>query len=477
MPSARYADALDDGDGPPRTRGQKMADCLLDLVLRPGETELPAVQAQLTVVAPVATWIGGDQPAEVGDRSVPAEMLRALARGLGLLPTARAPAADSAPGESRSDADAEEVDEFENDELDNLALERWWVEVEARALRGEWGGEEDPPQDELERYWAREAEWMAQWPDDESVPAVVRGDEHPSDAARPTDVPSATASVHPTDAGRPEAPSAREPIPPWWGRADLAVQDAGAGLLDLQRRLARARSAVDFARLAETTEQEEWEQSPAARITWATDTVAALAHATEEQRAALARLLDTTGGGGLVDRPRIALTDALTGALLVLTDARELRAHATCGADACRRGIVVCTHDVTDLPGLAPPGPSSTYRPGAALDRFLRARDRRCRQPGCRRRVPRGGELDHNVPYPDGPTAAHSMVGFCTGHHRGKHQAPGWRYDLSPDGHAHRHHSHRDGRLHRSAALLSRACPRPRERPIACPHRRIPFRP
>ena len=36
----RYADALDDtdADGPPRTREQKMADCLLDLVLRPGET-------------------------------------------------------------------------------------------------------------------------------------------------------------------------------------------------------------------------------------------------------------------------------------------------------------------------------------------------------------------------------------------------------------------------------------------------------
>ena len=24
------------------------------------------------------------------------------------------------------------------------------------------------------------------------------------------------------------------------------------------------------------------------------------------------------------------------------------------------------------------------------------------------------------------------MTGFCTGHHRGKHQAPGWTYDLDP---------------------------------------------
>ena len=30
-----------------------MADCLLDLVLRPGETDLPVVRAQVTVVAPV----------------------------------------------------------------------------------------------------------------------------------------------------------------------------------------------------------------------------------------------------------------------------------------------------------------------------------------------------------------------------------------------------------------------------------------
>jgi hypothetical protein len=84
----RCADALEDagGEGSPRTRVQKMADCLLDLVLRPEETQLPAVAAQVTVVAPVATMVGGDQPAEVADTPVPAEMVRALAQGLGLLP-------------------------------------------------------------------------------------------------------------------------------------------------------------------------------------------------------------------------------------------------------------------------------------------------------------------------------------------------------------------------------------------------------
>jgi hypothetical protein len=26
------------------------------------------------------------------------------------------------------------------------------------------------------------------------------------------------------------------------------------------------------------------------------------------------------------------------------------------------------------------------------------------------------------------------LAGYCTGDHRGKHQAPGWRYELGPDG-------------------------------------------
>ena len=44
------------------------------------------------------------------------------------------------------------------------------------------------------------------------------------------------------------------------------------------------------------------------------------------------------------------------------------------------------------------------------------------------------GELDHDRPYPDGPTSAANLVGYCTANHRGKHQAPGWRHQLSADG-------------------------------------------
>ncbi|MGY1624532.1 HNH endonuclease signature motif containing protein [Geodermatophilus sp. SYSU D00965] len=111
-----------------------------------------------------------------------------------------------------------------------------------------------------------------------------------------------------------------------------------------------------------------------------------------------------------------------------------LRRAAHCGRPTCRRRPDRCDHDLTARPGLGAPGPTAGYRPDAALDRFVRARDRRCRFPGCRRRVPAGGELDHNRPHPDGPTSAANLAGYCTPDHRGKHQAPGWRHTLAPDG-------------------------------------------
>ena len=75
-----YVDALkaDPADG--RTRGQKLVDCLMDLVLRPGEGDLPPVQALLTIVASVQTALGGDALGEVDGTGVTAEMARQLAR-------------------------------------------------------------------------------------------------------------------------------------------------------------------------------------------------------------------------------------------------------------------------------------------------------------------------------------------------------------------------------------------------------------
>jgi hypothetical protein len=319
-----------------------------------------------------------------------------------------------------TDTDTDADDDLAADVAMADADEAWWAEVEARAHRG-WDLDEEPPPHELQRMWEQTAAELAA--DPEWALQFGLEDDDPVPVPRPADPPPTSA-----DGDVPEAE------PSWWAAADAAVDEASAAHRVLHRAMARAHRAVRAAELADLADTDAWDESAAARISAAPDALTALAHATTDQRAALADLLERTGGGGLVDRPRIAVTDALTGALLALTDAPGLRAAGTCGDRACRTGRRVCDHDLTGRPGLGPPGPCETYRPGAELDRFLRARDRRCRQPGCRNRVPRGGELDHNQPWPDGPTAAHNLNGFCTGHHRGKHQAPGWRFDLSDEG-------------------------------------------
>ena len=236
----------------------------------------------------------------------------------------------------------------------------------------------------------------------------------------------------------PTGPAAdRSPPQPggWWAAADRAVDDAGAALHAARLALGHARRSVHTAVKGEAGAEAAWRAGPAGRVDAATDALGALAAAADTQRDQLADLLATTAGGGLADRPRLALTDAVTGALRTLTDLPRLRRAAHCGARGCRRRPEICTHDLTGRPGLTRPGPTDGYTPGAALDRHVRARDRRCRFPGCRRRVPKGGELDHHRPHTaGGQTAAANLAGYCTGDHRGKHQAPGWRHQLAPDG-------------------------------------------
>ncbi|MDP9427701.1 MAG: HNH endonuclease, partial [Actinomycetota bacterium] len=151
---AGYADALvDDPDGPPRTRGQKMVDALVELVLRPGEGELPPVRVLLTVVASVATLLGGDAPGEVDGEVVGAEMVRQLVRAFAGRGPIGAAAADA------GDAAAAPVPWQETEQAE---LAAWWDEVERRVLAGELPDEPewdpDPlPADAAPEYWPPQA--------------------------------------------------------------------------------------------------------------------------------------------------------------------------------------------------------------------------------------------------------------------------------------------------------------------------------
>jgi hypothetical protein len=95
----RYAEACRT-EGDTRTKQQRMADCLADLVLRPGENGLPPVQAQLTITAAAATLLGGDEAGEVDGEPLPAEVIREIAYALGLLPRPTVPTSTTSSDEA-----------------------------------------------------------------------------------------------------------------------------------------------------------------------------------------------------------------------------------------------------------------------------------------------------------------------------------------------------------------------------------------
>ena len=86
------------------------------------------------------------------------------------------------------------------------------------------------------------------------------------------------------------------------------------------------------------------------------------------------------------------------------------------------------------------PAPSSTrasrWRPARTgpakrLAALVRARDGRCRFPGCHVAA-RFCDLDHVTPWPAGPTTATNLACLCRRHHRVK-QRPGWTATLHAD--------------------------------------------
>ncbi|MFE0026272.1 DUF222 domain-containing protein [Amycolatopsis sp. NPDC059021] len=106
----------------------------------------------------------------------------------------------------------------------------------------------------------------------------------------------------------------------------------------------------------------------------------------------------------------------------------EVARRIVAGPDTVLRRILTdpATGQVLDLG-------RTRYRPTAALDEFVRVRDRECRQPGCCRPA-QAGELDHAVPWQHGgPTSSRSLAAYCGNHHHLKDE-PGWVYQLDDDG-------------------------------------------
>ncbi|MCU1669598.1 MAG: putative endonuclease, partial [Blastococcus sp.] len=156
--------------------------------------------------------------------------------------------------------------------------------------------------------------------------------------------------------------------------------------------------------------------------------------AADQAAAGLGALLRVplTAGTALAEPPTIAIVDELSGQLLALSNSAEIRRAATCRRPDCRSGRTPCTHPPRGG-GLGPPPDTPGYSPSDRLATFVRARDRRCRFPGCRARAVRC-DVDHNIPWPHGATSEDNLCCLCRHHHRLRHQAPGWTMRRLPDG-------------------------------------------
>ena len=147
----------------------------------------------------------------------------------------------------------------------------------------------------------------------------------------------------------------------------------------------------------------------------------------------------------------IALTDPATGALRATVTRAELERLVRRGCRAHPDGDCGC-------PVLDRPAPVDRYRHTPAQERFVRARDRTCRHPGCTGRAA-WADLDHVAPHDDGgPTDCGNLCCLCRRHHRLKTHAQGWRYVDDHRRRAHGDHPRRrSGHPHHPPTRLARA--------------------
>jgi hypothetical protein len=147
---------------------------------------------------------------------------------------------------------------------------------------------------------------------------------------------------------------------------------------------------------------------------------------------------------GRAEPPRVNVNVVVTAETLMETEcepgwvvgvgplpAEEVQAMVAAGNDTAWRRLLA-DPDSGYLTDVA----ERQYRPSAALDRAVRARDLTCRFPGCRRSAVgerNGTDLDHTIPWPQGATSASNLAVLCRHHHRLKH-SPGWQVSSEPDG-------------------------------------------
>jgi hypothetical protein len=139
--------------------------------------------------------------------------------------------------------------------------------------------------------------------------------------------------------------------------------------------------------------------------------------------------------GATSDQTRVHVTVPLNTLLGTDDQPGELAGHGPIPAQLARELAADATWRrlVTDpLTGAVLDVGTTRYRPPAALAEYVRARDRRCRFPGCRR-PGRQCDLDHSVPFPKGPTSHTNLCCLCRRHHRLKTEG-GWHVKLDPDG-------------------------------------------
>jgi hypothetical protein len=255
---AAYVDAVEADPADTRTRGEKLVDCLMDLVLRPGEGEVPPVQALLTIVASVHTVLGGDQLGEVDGQAVPAEMARQLARAFaGLDPVADPAGADATAAQAAGTAASDDIAAADNAITQAAGIE--WADADPSVAAASPAGDALEPVDveggpveraALELSGADFDRWLDELVragfGDDPAPAPDHPDGLPGEPpdpagwdAGPWHDPCQWLDDHGRDLADPDA---EDPPPPhadtpaatpgagWWATADRAVDDAGAAV-------------------------------------------------------------------------------------------------------------------------------------------------------------------------------------------------------------------------------------------------------